>query len=251
MKFRCCDVETTGLPSDDGTGPATGLMEIGWCDLVDEEPIGRPHAVLVDSGIPCSIGARATHHISDEAVAGELKPDEACMALADGNHEYLVAHNVDHEKHYVAPGVRQSDGFERKWICTYKTALRIWPEADGHKLQELRYFLKVDDDPDFDARLAEPPHRAAPDSYVCAFVLRRILKEISIEQAVKWSAGPALLYMCFMKKHKGKPWHQVAREDLPYLKWIYDASDVKDRDIRATCKYYIKRAEAGVTESPY
>lgn len=242
MKFRCCDVEATGLPSEDETGPATGLMEIGWCDLVPEEPIDRHHSVLVDCGIPVSIRARATHHISDEMVLGELKPDEACSLLADGDHQYLVAHNVDHEKHYIGPGVMTIDASkERKWICTYKTALRIWPEAEGHKLQELRYFLNVDDDPDFDRRLADPPHRAGPDAYVCAFVLRRILKEITLDQAERWSAGPALLYMCFMKKHKNKPWAQVAREDRDYLDWIYNKSDVKDRDIRATVKYWLKQ----------
>lgn len=240
--FRTVDLETTGLPSEDGTGPATGIMEIGWCDFTEGESIERPHSLLVDCGIPVSIEARAVHHISDDMVAGELNPTEACSLLAAGEHAYLVAHNVDHEKKYIGPGVRQSDQLERKWICTYKTALRIWTDAPGHKLQELRYFLKLDDEPDFDERLAMPPHRAAADAYVTAHLLRRVLKEVTMEQAIRWSSGPALLYMCFMKKHKGKPWHQVASEDLDYLKWIYEKSDVKDRDILATCKYYIKRA---------
>jgi exodeoxyribonuclease X len=25
------------------------------------------------------------------------------------------------------------------WICSYKCALRVWPELDGHSNQELRY----------------------------------------------------------------------------------------------------------------
>jgi hypothetical protein len=25
------------------------------------------------------------------------------------------------------------------WICTYKCALRVWPDLDGHSNQELRY----------------------------------------------------------------------------------------------------------------
>lgn len=232
MTYRCIDAETTGLPAD---GVVTGLMEIGWCDL-RFGIIHPPQSALVDSGIPVSIEARAVHHISDEMVAGEIKPDEACKIVADGEHEYLCAHNVDHEKHYLAPGIRQSDGVDRKWCCTYKSALRIWPDAPGHKLQELRYFLQLDSAEDFDPKLADPPHRAAADAYVCAHLLRKILKEITVEQLVRWSSGPALLWMCFMKKHKGTPWKDVPKD---YLDWIVNKSEITDRDIRATAKYYL------------
>jgi exodeoxyribonuclease X len=232
VTYRVLDLETTGLPVE---GEASGIMEVGFCDM-RFDIIKPPVSFLVDCGIPVSIGARATHHISDEMVAGEVKPDEACRIIADGDHEYLCAHNVDHEKAYVAPGVRQSDNLDRKWVCTYKTALRIWPESPGHKLQELRYFLQIDASEDFDPKLADPPHRAGADAYVCAHLLRRILKEITIEQAVRWSSGPALLWMCFLKKHKGTPWKDVPRD---YLDWIVNKSDITDRDIRATAKYYL------------
>lgn len=249
MTYRCIDVETTGLPADD---VVTGLMEIGWCDL-RFGIIHPPQSVLVDSGIPVSIEARAVHHISDEMVAGEIKPDEACKILATGNHEYTCAHNVDFEKNFIGAGTLPN-GEERKWVCTYKTALRLWPDAPGHKLIELRYFFDLDRSDDFDPKLADPPHRAPSDAYVCAHLLRRILQEpkVTIEQLVRWSSGPALLYMCFMKKHKGKPWHQVAQDDRPYLEWIYDESDVRDRDIRATVKYYLNRtAKPHAGDNPY
>ena len=239
MTYRCIDAETTGLPAE---GVTTGLMELGWTDL-RFGIISKPVGVLVDCGIPVSIEARAVHHISDEMVAGELKPDEAAKLLTAGDHKFVCAHNIDHEQHYVGAGFVAATQEERKWLCTYKTALRLWPDAPGHKLMELRYFLRLDDAEDFDPKLANPPHRAPADSYVCAHLLRRILAEpkMTVEQMVRWSSGPALLYMCFMKKHKGKPWHQVAVEDRPYLEWIFYKSDVTDRDIRATVKYYLNR----------
>ena len=82
---------------------------------------------------------------------------------------------------------------------------------------------------------------AGADAYVCAHLLRRILQEITVEQAVKWSSGPALLYMCFMRKHKGTPWKDVPRD---YLDWVVNKSDITDRDIRATAKYYLTRKTA-------
>lgn len=238
MTYRTIDFETTGLPIEGGE--PTGIMEAGWCDM-RFDIIKPPEGLLVNCGIPVSIPARAVHHISDEMVIGAIKPDAACRILTEGRHEYLCAHNVDHEKHYVGPGVIAETDKERQWICTYKTALRIWPEAPGHKLQELRYFLSLDDADDFDPALADPPHRAPADAYVCAHLLRRELKEATVEQMVRWSSGPALLYMCFMKKHKGKPWSVVAHEDRPYLDWIFNKSDVNDRDIRATVKYWLNQ----------
>jgi exodeoxyribonuclease X len=104
---------------------------------------------------------------------------------------------------------------------------------------ELAYHLKIDEAEDFDLGLALPLHRAAGDAYVCAHLLRRILKEgIKIEQLVRWSSGPALLSMCWLKKYKGSPWSQVPAD---YLDWIVNKSDIKDRDIRATANFYLKQ----------
>lgn len=252
MTFRSFDLETTGLPSDEEDAAPTGIMQIGWCDYTPGEPIGEPVSHFVDCGLPCSIEARAVHHIREADVAGAMKPTEACALLAAGNHECLVAHNVDHEKHYVGPGVNPETDEERAWLCTYKTAFRLWPEAPGHKLHELRYFLDLDSADDFDPRLCAMPHRAPDDAYVGAHLLRRVLQEaekqeVDIKRLVKWSSGPALLAMCWMKKHKGKTWSKVAHEDRPYLEWIYDKSDVKDRDIRATVKYWLKQTASPAT----
>lgn len=243
MTYRAVDIETTGLPSDKDDGEPSGMMEISWFDLHDG--IITPGKVMfVDSGIPVTIGARAVHHISDEMVAGEIDPSAACALLAQGDHIFLCAHNIDHEKHYVGPGIATGTDIERSWICTYKCGLRLWPESPGHKLMELRYFLKLDDEPDFDPKLATPPHRARADSYITCHLLRRILAEAAVQgiehdRLVKWSSGPALLYMCFLKKHKGTPWKDVPKD---YLDWIVTKSDINDRDIRATAKYYLTRA---------
>lgn len=203
------------------------MMQYGYCDMTNfiiQPPVGG----FVDCGIKVTVGARAVHHISDADCAGAIGPDQACVKLAEGDPDYIVAHNIDHEKHYFGGG-------DRPWICTYKTALRIFMDAPGHKLMELRYYLGVDDEEDFEPRYAHPPHRAPADAYVCAFVLRRLLKEQPVETLVRWSSGPALLYMCWMKKHKGTPWSQVP---IDYLDWILTKSDITDRDIRATAKYY-------------
>ena len=232
MIIRTIDFETTGLMDSEESRDA--ICETGCCDLDDKGYISLPVGTLVNPGKPIPVPARAVHHISDQDVADAINPTTACRLLMEPRPDYFCAHNIDYEKKFFGGG-------DVPWICTYKTALRIWPDAPGHKLQELRYFLDIDADADFDPRLAERPHRAPDDAYVTAFVLRKVLEHESIETLVRWSNGPALLYMCFMKKHKGKPWAQVAEEDRDYLDWIYNKSDVKDRDIRATVKFYLNK----------
>jgi exodeoxyribonuclease X len=263
MLIRCIDLETTGLPPDDPRDPNPhGIMEIGWCDFDHAtRRIAPPAGELVNPGRAVTIEARAVHHISDADVEGAIGPSLACLILmgakprplfpdgsgstaTEGVPDYFCAHNIDHEKKFFGGG-------EIPWLCTYKSALRVWPEAPGHKLQELRYFLDVDSDPDFLQDLAAYPHRAPDDAYVCAFILRKMIRamvgsdefkteEEAIAKIAHWSKGPALLYMCWMKKHKGVPWSQVAREDPEYLLWIWNKSEVKDRDIRATVRYYLQ-----------
>ena len=249
MTYRSFDLETTGLPSDEEGAAPTGIMQIGWTDYTPGEPIGEPTAHFVNCGIKCSIEARAVHHITDRQVEGGISPSEACALLAGGRHEALCAHNIDHEKHYVGPGINPETDEERAWLCTYKTALRLWPEAPGHKLHELRYFLDLDSANDFDPRLCATPHLAPDDSYVGAHLLRRVLQEaekqeINIDRLMKWSSGPALLHICFLKKHKGTPWSKVPTD---YLDWIVNKSDIKDRDIRATARFYLRRNSSGGT----
>lgn len=253
MIFRCHDFETTGLPTAEGE--KHGIMEVGFCDLVDNR-VGPVTGFLVNPGRPTSIEARAVHHISDADVADAMSPTDACMILMgqkgapltretpEEKPDYFVAHNIDMERAFFGGG-------EVPWLCTYKCALRIWPNAVGHKLQELRYILDVDRNPDFNPEYASHPHRAPDDAYVLAFVLREMLaeaarQEIPIDKLVKYSSGPALLTMCFMKKHKGKLWSQVAREDPSYLDFIVNKSDITDRDIRATARYYLSLHQKSV-----
>lgn len=231
MLIRCLDVETTGLPSDDDPH---ALVEVGWCDL-DGDLIGPPEGHIVNPGRTISVEAMAVHHLRDEDVAGGVNPTTACKLLAEGDRDYYCAHNIDFEKMFFGGG-------EVGWLCTYKSALRVWPDAPGHKVQELRYWLKLDDQQDFVRGFASQPHRARDDAYVTAHVLRAMLRAgTKVEDISKWSRGPALLVMCFMKKHKGRTWQEVARTDRPYLEWIVDKSDVTDRDIRATVKYWLKQ----------
>lgn len=237
MLIRVVDLETCGFE------PPAGVCEIGWCDLTHEDGswvVGEPRALLVDPEQPIPPATSAVHHIVDADVAGQPNFAEAAReALFDetrmrAEHLVLVAHNARFERQWLTPEVTG----EAHWVCTYKSALRLWPEAPDHKNGTLRYWRNP---PGLQRALAEPAHRAGPDAYVTALVLREMLALARLDDLVLWSAGPALLPRCTFGKHRGEPWSNVPES---YLVWVLRQQ--MDEDVLFTVQREIRlRAVAG------
>lgn len=231
--FRVVDTETTGIPTED---EKHAVCEIGWCDLtlVDGAwAVGAPHSMLINPGRPIPPEARAIHHITDAEIAEAPSMGTGCRALMEGMDPAtmcFVAQNADFDRQFFGGG-------SVPWICTWKSALRVWPEAPSHSNQVLRYHLGVDLDPE----LAMPPHRAGPDAYVSAWLLRELLDAgADPEDMIRWSSGPALLPKITFGKHKGMKWSDAPAD---YLRWIAEKSDL-NRDVKANAKHWLKQRES-------
>lgn len=222
MLLRICDFETTGMPPD-----AT-LCELGWCDVVTfpdgGAEVGPTIGMLVNPGRPMPPEARAIHHISDADLVGAPSIDRGLIALGQGGVDVFVAHNAVFEQNFYS-------GCGKPWICTLKVARRLWPESPSHTNQCLRYFLGLD----LDDALAMPPHRAAPDSYVTAFILIEALKIASVADMIEWTAGPSLLPRVTFGKHRGLAWSELPGD---YLAWIVNKSDM-DVDTKFTARHWL------------
>ncbi len=219
MILNCCDVETTGLTPEDT------IVEIGICpvEFVDGiVQIGNPASKIVNPHRQISVEALACHHIQDEEAATGLEFVEA-LDWALGGADVIVAHHAKYEQQYIKT--------EQPWICTYKIALHLAPQAPSHSLQVLRYWLRLAVDP----VLAMPPHRAAPDAYCCAHLLARMLAKISIEEMIDISSRPALLPKLRFGKHGELPLAQVPKD---YLRWIL--SQDFDEDVKYTANHYLR-----------
>ena len=197
---RVIDLETTGNSFTDG-----GVVEIGWQDVVAGEGgwrlLGGPASRLVRPGNPISPATSAIHHIVDEDVADappwhDVAPDVLCGAPKPA---VLAAHRASFEQRWCLPAL---SGHAR-WICTYKCALRLWPEAPGHSNQGLRYWRRPQG---LDRALGMPAHRAAPDAYVTAHHLRDMLALSGVAQLLAWSAEPALLARVPHGASRGRRW---------------------------------------------
>lgn len=216
-RVRIIDCETTGFDPEEDR-----LVEIAAVDWVDGffEPA---RSTLVNPGIPIPPTASAVHHITDRMVADAPSPEEALRAF-DGELIYC-AHNSRFDRGFLP--------FHAHWICTYRVALNLWPDAPGFSNQVLRYFLKLEDPPED----LGPPHRAAHDAWVTSRIFAFALETLSAARMIEISSRPALLPSFTFGKHAGQPIAEIPRS---YLSWILSKGDEFDEDVLHTARMHLE-----------
>jgi exodeoxyribonuclease X len=217
--IRVIDLETTGLEADDE------IIEIGAVDLnIYTGDICDRASQIVRPRKPIPPLACAVHHITDDDVVSAPSWADVGPQVFDGDQNIVAfaAHKASFETGFITADLIGGKSF----ICTLKAALRLWPEAPGHSNQALRYWLKLP----VDRQRAIPAHRALPDAYVTAHILREMLNRASVDQLVLWSQQPALLINVGFGKHKGMKWTDVPDD---YLGWIVSKGDF-DEDVMHT-----------------
>lgn len=235
-RLRVIDLETTGDSFTNG-----GVVEIGWQDLAPS-PDGAwqlehpPGARLVQPGCPVSPQTAAIHHIIDEDLVGApIWTDLAPSILQGDGIVALAAHRAAFEKRWCLP---QLSGRAR-WICTYKCALRLWPEAPTHSNQGLRYWRRP---AGLDRATGLPAHRAGPDAYVTAHHLRDMLALADVAQLLAWSDLPALLVRVPNGPLRGRQWDQL---DDAQLDQIASGAFGQNQDMLYTARMERDRRDGG------
>lgn len=232
--FRVVDLETTDFH------PAGAVIEIGICDLLPLGPHGEPipeargRSTLINPGVPIPPLTSAVHHILDEDVALSPRFDDVApkWIASDLGVLAFVAHNIAMERHYLGHLIGDTP-----WICTWKCALHLWPDAPSHSNQVLRYWLNPEG---LDRWAATPAHRAGPDAYVTAFLLAEMLKVAPPDQLLAWTDQPALLARIPFGNLKGRPWTEA---DDGFLEWVLERDF--DDDVMFTAAHHqaLRRAE--------
>lgn len=235
---RVVDLETTGSPP-----PTHRVVEIGWQDVALNpegrwELAGEGGTILVDPGRPIPPVTMAVHHLRDEDVAGQpWWPDAAAVLGGFQRPLAFAAHRASFEQMFCTPAL----SLGTPWICTWKCALRLWPDEPGFSNQVLRYSRRP-------AGLVHerglPAHRAFPDAYVTAHHLRDQLNEASAAQLLAWSAEPGLLPRVRHGPDRGRSWTELEPEALARL-----AKD-RDTDTRFTAEREQERRAGGGAVGP-
>lgn len=180
---------------------------------------------LINPGIPIPAETSAVHHICDEDVVNAFSWDVVknhLRGFAKVNPgeplPVFVAHNAKYDKTVLGE-------FDPVlWVCTYKCALRIWPNAPAHKNEVLRYHLKLGKR---GRNSGSASHSAGHDTQVTKELFLECLKHATLEQLIQWSDEPAKFPRMFFGKHKGQEWNTIPDG---YLKWMTSQSDM-DPDV--------------------
>jgi exodeoxyribonuclease X len=238
LKIRIFDVETTGVDAKEHR-----VIEIAAYDLAPDGAITRVGSHLVQPGRKIPPEASAVHHLIDADLVGA-----ALFGVVWGAHfavdapSVSAAHNCEFEQAYLPTPEGTA------WICTYKAALRAWPDAPGHNNQTLRYWLGLDSKEGFDRSLASMAHRAEPDTYVTAWILRELLKSASIETLIGWTKEPKIFPKISFGKHRGAKWAELPSD---YLRWLAEGQHQMEADWRYGAKIELqRRAKAMKAEAP-
>ncbi|MHC2250949.1 exodeoxyribonuclease X [Bradyrhizobium embrapense] len=226
MIIRPCDVEATS------TEPNAEVIEIGAYDIRDGHLYTTGYHTFVKPAAPIPATSSAVHHLTDADVAEAPAWNVAWRKLVELDPEYdgeelvFAAHFAEYERQFFDPLIKA------RWIDTWKCAHRQWPDLDGHKLQELRYSLRLLDHPAAMPALAMPPHRALPDAYLCGFLVLELLKHQPVETLIQWSDEPAVFTKFDFGKFNGQP---LSAADDGFLDWMLG------KDFSEDWKWNIKR----------
>lgn len=155
------DCETTGLDP-----LADAVVEVAGAELREGlnggrrvYRAGRTAQSLVSPGRRVPPSASAVHHLRDEDLTGAPRLREALLervlvelgaAVASSRHPLVeargpdalvfAAHNAEFDRGFLGAVVAQSLPAAR-WLCTWRCALHLWPNAPSHSNQVLRYWL--------------------------------------------------------------------------------------------------------------
>lgn len=227
MAIRAIDIETTGSDAS-----SDAVIEIASVDVLRDGTISNKMAVLVNPGRPIPPESSAVHHLVDEDVKDAL-PFRDVVEIFAGANAY-IAHNSEFEQGFLKEHLGKA-----QWICTYKCALRVWPDFLSHSNQALRYRLGLLN-PFGIPRTDINPHRALSDTIVTAAIFVELMKHASWAQMVEWSSQPALLTRFGFGKHRGAKFADVPED---YLRWIIDKSDL-DAGVKFSARHELDRRRA-------
>jgi exodeoxyribonuclease X len=231
MKLIVLDTETSGLDPSKGDT----ILELAWIVLSNEDnwkPKSFSRMYIQYSG-PINPHAQASHHIRSDSLTAEhgAYPRDAAvqfMLKEIGDDSICVAHNVDFDSKFL-PEIK------RPWICTFRSAKHVWPNAPGYGNQVLRYWLNINVTSQEILDVApiiahQHPHQALFDVATTTGILLKMLERYTPEQLLHLSRSPVTLKSLNFGKHKGLEINRVPRD---YLQWLRRQNNL-DEDVKHT-----------------
>lgn len=222
--FATVDIETLGYE------PPAAVIELGMMTILPGGRASYSDFLYGLDGQEMAPENRAVHHISPKDLEGHkpfsLIGDRDVSRFVESNNiDYMVAHKADFEQKWITVDI--------PWICTYKCAVRTWPDAPKHDQQTLKYYLGIEDSP-----IYYPPHRALPDARLCYKILEKLIEKHTVEELLHWTSEPVLITKFPFGKHFGVELTEIPSD---YLKWCLDNLDDEKIELKYWCFVELER----------
>lgn len=236
MKYIFFDTETTGvLPEDRIIQVASLSFDATYYDsclsanfLLDY----KKHYELCKSDKMPSIESMEVNHITPEMLANKkyfIDTDfykNLCELNSDEN--YLIAHNIDFDITML-----KKEGFEPKYklIDTYRCARHLFKDLAHHRLQYLRYALKLyllEEQSAKQLQIDIKAHDAMGDVLILMLLFNEMLKVKNANELYLLSKEAIFIDELKFGKYKGLKLSDVAFKDRSYLDWLLKNSNDVD-----------------------
>ncbi|MDQ7085377.1 MAG: 3'-5' exonuclease [Sulfurovum sp.] len=243
-KYILFDTETTGMDTNDR------IIQIGAMIVHSKEQIDVYDA-LCSSSVPLSLEAMEIHNITPDAIENQPPYAELEIAqkLLEYNHEanYLIAHNISFDL-----GMLQKEGFENHYtlIDTLRCAKHLLPDMPYHRLQYLRYALKLYENEGAEANTLNvriKAHDAIGDVLIMKLLLSKLVKYTQekfpqtnpMKQLALLTQTPVLMKTFRFGKYKDRDIAEIVNADKGYINWMQKNMDL-DEDMIFTLEFYLK-----------
>ena len=250
MKFVILDTETTGAEEKDRVCQLAYL--VASPQLVGTT-IEEVHDELCKPPLPISFGAMAVHHITNEKVQAKPPcpetPGFRKLQELNDPENVLVIQNAPFDLPML-----EKEGFvsRMRLVDTLRCLRHLYPDAEAHGLQYMRYFLGLYRNETAEAKkhgIKIAAHDALGDVLVLKLLLDYLLADHTVEELVELTATPITYKTFRFGKYKGEEILEVARKDPGYIEWMLrerEGEEPLDPDMRQTLE---KALEAAAEEA--
>ena len=238
------DTETTGNQEADR------IIQLGAMVFQNREI--EVYDELCSTEKSLSVEAMEVHHITPDVIANKPPYHETNFAkrltVLNQPENYLIAHNIAFDL-----GMVEKEGFVNRYqlIDTVRCAKHLFPELPYHRLQYLRYALKLYEEEQAEAEkigITIKAHEAIGDVLILKLLLSRLTQrckeqfpdEKVMEKLVALTQTPVMMRTFKFGKYKGREIEEIAQEDRGYLSWMRKNLDL-DEDLAYTLDHFLEQ----------
>lgn len=219
-RYVVVDVETSGLTKDDK------VIEVAAVRFEHGSPREGFHT-LVNPRRSINCEASAAHHITSDDLANAPFMEEVEGPLREFvGDDVVVAHNAAFDRGHL------SALQDRLWICSYRLARHLWPDAPRYKNWVLLYWLGAA------AQYLKgmSAHRALADCLATGLVFQRELRAYdmrfghglsNLNEVAEFARGPIRVErLRYFDKYRNQ---RIAEIPTSYLQWVLDRAAQADQ----------------------